>query len=220
MESDDIQSQLPDQTRFTPVRLMIALFILLVILVWYVPNYIIKNNPSPQAIPQISDVITGDELAQVEQPIQSWDQLYTLIHPQDPLVKRVSDRIVSLSCSDTSNVCRAKAIFGFVQQRFRYVNDPTAFEYIKGPLDALVSQVGDCDDASVLAANLLLAVGIDVRLVFVLGHVYVEARLPDAPLGYKSQDDWVALDLTCRNCEFGQTGERYSSEETRYMSLS
>lgn len=206
-----------DKPIITPLRIIGLLFIVLITVAWYIPSHVIKNNPSPIAIPHISDVITGSELIAVELPISTWNDLYTLIHPQDVAVKRVADRIVALSCKDTSEVCRAKAIFAFVQQRFNYVNDPTTFEYIKGPLDSLVSQVGDCDDASVLAANLLMAVGITARLVFVPGHVYVEAMLPQASKRYKSQGDWVPLDLTCTYCAFGETGQKYKEVQKEYL---
>jgi hypothetical protein len=36
-------------------------------------------------------------------------------------------------------------------------------------------------------------------------HVYVEAYIPEAISSYKaySKQNWVALDATCKNCDFG-----------------
>jgi transglutaminase-like putative cysteine protease len=79
------------------------------------------------------------------------------------------------------------------------------YDYVKSAQESLKTTGGDCDDASVLAANLLQAVGIRTRFVFIPGHVYIQAYLPDALKRYKTEDnDFVSLDLTCRSCSIGE----------------
>jgi transglutaminase-like putative cysteine protease len=95
-------------------------------------------------------------------------------------------------------------MFYFVRDNIEYVNDPVKKEYIKGAKETLVSKVGDCDDHSVLLANLLQAVGIDARFVLITNHIYVQIYLEDARNKYKQEDGWINLDPTCSNCEFGE----------------
>ena len=68
-----------------------------------------------------------------------------------------------------------------------------------------------------MLATLLGSVGIDTRFVFVPGHVYVEAWIPDALRRYKSEDDWVPLDATCNSCGFGEIHYSYSDDAKSYI---
>ena len=109
-----------------------------------------------------------------------------------------------------------------------YVIDPTtpfaefsqntmAVDYIQFPRNTLHYKSGDCDDLSILYASLLQAVGINTRFVFISGHVYIQAFLPDAISKYKIDGDWVNLDLTCKSCEFGEIPYSNSDKEKSYL---
>jgi len=189
-----------------PIRYILGVVLILLLVLWFFPMQAIKLDPEPRNIPSINEVIPS----KIEyEHVDVKGNYLKLLEPNDPVIKGVADKIVASSCSG-SRVCYTKAIYYFVRDNFQYVSDPLTYEYVKGAKESLVSGVGDCDDASVLAANLLQAVGIRTRFVFVPGHVYVEARLPEALKRYKV-DDWVGLDLTCKNCEFGEVvskGER------------
>ena len=76
---------------------------------------------------------------------------------------------------------------------------------------------GDCDDNSVLLANLLQSIGINTRFTFVPRHVYVEAYLPDAIWRHKKEGDWVVLDSTCEYCEFGDISIQSLNQEKTYI---
>jgi len=62
----------------------------------------------------------------------------------------------------------ATAIGQYVQQKVRYVRDPEHIEYLQDPLD-LVDQIvkgeaqGDCDDMALLAATLLISIGVSPK---------------------------------------------------------
>lgn len=194
-----------------PIKTILGIFLILMLLLMIVPFYGIKQNPEPNYLP------TFDELsvAKMIVPNVSGDMRnYIQVTPE---IKRLADMIVTLSCNEPSKVCNAKAIYYFVQSNFNYVNDPLSFEYYKTPQESLLSRNGDCDDASILLSSLLQAIGFSTRFVFVPGHVFVEVELPEAPWGYKSEADWVSLDATCKECEFGDMHYSYSNKEKKFL---
>jgi hypothetical protein len=169
-----------------------------------VPNYTLKLDPMPKHTPSISEVVPGQyDILLVHFNKTSPDDYPSFISPNDAVIKSTADRIISRSGCGNEKICHLKAIFGFVQQNFNYVSDPRAFEYIKTPREALQAEAGDCDDASVLLANLLQAVGIRTRFVFIPQHVYVQAHMPDALRRYR-KGEWINLDPTCSHCEIGE----------------
>ena len=187
-----------------PIKFIIMLFLLLIIVMWVFSYYAVKVDPSPKRIPSIGEVFVQNFEVNISTDRNIINKDYRkLIKPNDPVVKLVADKIVSIGC-EGSKVCQAKAIFYFVRDNFQYVADPNAFEYVKDPRESLVTRVGDCEDSSVLISNLLEAIGITTKFVFIPGHVYVQAYLPEALKRYKTEGDWVSLDATCKNCEFGR----------------
>ena len=174
---------------------------MLIVIVMVVPYYAIRLDPEPKNIPSLEEVaydVKGDGIT-----VSSASEMHKLLKPNDPAIKRVADRIVTKSC-EGNKICHAKAIFYFVRDNFDYVGDPVNYEYIKSAKESLSSKALDCDDFSVLLANLEEAVGVDAEFVFIPGHVYVKIYLPDARKGYKQPDNWIYLDATCSNCRFGE----------------
>ena len=196
-----------------PVKIILGIFLLLLIVMWLVPFYGIKQNPEPNYLPTINDLnIQELTVPQIDDnDIRSYVQT-----TQD--IKQIADKIVTLSCKETHKVCNAKAIFYFVQQNFNYLNDPLAFEYFKTPQESFNSNSGDCDDSSILTASLLQSIGLQTRFVFVPRHVYVQVRMPDAVSSYKDDNDWISLDATCQSCKFGEISYTYSNAEKTFTS--
>jgi hypothetical protein len=187
-----------------PLLWILALFLGLIVILMVIPHYAVRLDPVPKNIPEIDDVIpTNFEIE--ESSVSRREDYGKLVKPYDPVIKQTADRIISKSCKKTnSRICYAKAIFYFVRDKFDYANDPLAYEYVKSARESLITQIGDCDDASVLAANLLQAIGISTRFVFIPRHVFIQIRLPEAMDKYKQEDGWINLDLTCKSCEFGE----------------
>lgn len=205
-----------------PIKIILGIFLLLIIILWLVPYYYVKDNPHPKYIPTIDEVYSPVEVERNNISISSRDKYLLFVDPLNPIVKGVADRISSLSCEYSENyaVCQSKAIYSFVKDNFDYVRDPNSYEYVKTPIESLNNLGGDCDDASVLLASLLGSIGIKTRLVFIPRHVYVEAYLPEASIKYKSykKQDWVAMDPTCKNCEFGEIPLSDINAEKIYLS--
>ena len=191
-----------------PIYFLIAMILIFSMILWIVPNYSVKIDPRPHYIPKYEEVIpnwlNSENLTDIE-PKNHNDYLL-LYRPNDPQIKYIADMIVQKSC-EPNHICHAKAIFEFLKQNFNYVNDPIIGDYVKDPIRIIETRSGDCEDASILLINLLGAVGIRTRLVFIPGHVYVQAYLPDAHKKYHT-DGWVSLDLTCQPCNFGNSIKR------------
>ncbi len=192
-------------------KIFLGLFLIFIIVLWAVPYYGVKQNPEPVMIPSIEEVgVPQMSIPVVSGGITSYVQTTSEI-------KKVADKIIALSCKETHRVCIAKAMFYFVQQNFKYVNDPLVYEYYKTPQEAFHSSVGDCDDSSILLSSLLQSVGFRTRFVFVPGHVYVQVYLPEATPRYKDAENWVDMDATCVGCGFGEVHYSYASKNKKYV---
>ena len=201
----------PDKGK-SPWIYVISVFLLLLIIMMIMPYYSIRLDPEPKAIPSMDDIVPKNIIIPNESlDITSKESFLLAINPSVPVVKQTADRIADYSCKG-NNICYAKAIFYFVRNEFDYINDPSSFEYVKSATESLATGNGDCDDASVLLANLLQAIGIRTRFVFVPGHVYIEAYMPETLKKYRN-DGWVSMDATCEYCEFGEISYKYSDSE-------
>ena len=216
MENNEQEmEEIPEPWYKKPLTYLIALFLILLLVVWYFPTQAVKVDPEPGTIPTLAEVVPGN--IGVNESVHT-EISSALISPYDPAVKQVADKISTVGC-DGGRICQSKAVFYFVRDRFDYVPDPMAYEYVKTARQSLVSQGGDCDDASVLLANLLGAIGVETRFVFMPGHVYVQARLPEALRRYKAAEDWVNLDATCRNCKFGEIPLQNQNQRVSYLNV-
>jgi len=191
------------------------------IILMVVPYYGVKLDPEPKYIPQISEVIVVENTVVntgERRNVNSRDQIRNFLEPNNPRVKNMADRILSLSGCPEDRACYAKALFYFVRDRIGYVNDPPD-EYIK-PFEEMVSvNLGDCDDKSLLLANLLQSVGIYTRFVFVPNHVYVTAYIPDSLKKYHDSEQygWINLDPTCNYCGYGDIARSYVDTEKVFV---
>ncbi|MBW2984710.1 transglutaminase-like domain-containing protein [Candidatus Woesearchaeota archaeon] len=199
-----------------PIKWILSIFLLLIVVLWMVPSYSVRIDPAPNYIPTIDEVVPEFSINATKHNVTSKYDFLELIDPTDPLIKQTADRVSVMGCP-TNRVCHAKAIYYFVRDNFNYVSDPTKFEYVKTAKESLSVQGGDCDDSAVLLATLLEAIGVKTRLVFIPGHVFVQAYLPDALKSYKSMEHWVDLDATCRNCRFGEIPFKNLGKEKAYV---
>ena len=186
----------------SPIKWILAIFLIFILILMIVPRYAVKLDPEPKIIPKLGEVLPLD-ITIINNSINNREDFLKLVQPNDPIIKQVADKIATISCN-SNKICQAKAIFYFVRDNLDYVSDPNRFEYVKSARESLISGGGDCDDASVLLANLEEAIGIKTRFVFIPGHVYIQLWLPKALSRYKTEDDWISIDPTCNNCEFGE----------------
>ncbi len=204
----------------------VAGFLILLMAAFVLPMDTVKWDPAPRDVPQLKEVLVGLSIdvnneTNLVGAVSPQDYKH-LVTPQDPTIKVVADRVAAQSCPPHAT-CTAKALFYFVRDNFAYVPDPAKFEFVKSPKMALASTAGDCDDASVLLANLLQSVGIRTRFAFVPGHVWVQAWIPDARKHYKVNDKnswsygWINVDATCHNCDFGELAPQYQRKKMSFV---
>jgi len=195
-----------------PLKIILGLFLVFLMVLWLVPHYGLKQNPEPDYLPSLKEL----DLKTFIVPEITSTQIKDYIQI-DSEIKQAADKIVSLSCKETSKICNAKAIFYFVQGNFNYLNDPLSFEYYKTPHESLHSNNGDCDDGSILLSSLLQSIGFRTRFVFVPGHVYIQVNIPEAVSSYKDEDGWINLDSTCDGCSFGEINYGYRDSKKTYL---
>ncbi|MGM5484984.1 MAG: transglutaminase-like domain-containing protein [Nanobdellota archaeon] len=201
-ELDETEQEVKDTKK--PLYYILGLVALLVTIMLISTN--IQVDPSPSRIPTIEEVFHEENIAHHNHSINNHKQYRYLYKPAE--TKRIADKISSISC-DGEKVCQAKALYSFVKKNLDYIGEKD--EYIKGPKETLSTGGGDCDDFSILLANLMGSIGLKTRLVFVPNHVYIEAYLPEAAQKYQNQG-WVTIDGTCEPCSFGELPDKYSDK--------
>ena len=212
MEEDELVKDIPWWKG--PIKYILGMFLILMLVLWLVPYYSVKLDPSPNVIPKLEDVVPQDVVVNES---HATEISINMVNGRDPVVKEVADKIVVRACKKEGKICHAKALFYFVRDNFEYISDPTAYEYVKTAKESLVNGGGDCDDSSVLLASLLDAIGVRIRFVFVPNHVYVQAYLPETLKRYKVDGDMVNLDPACKSCDFGEVSWKTFNEEGRVM---
>jgi len=102
------------------------------------------------------------------------------ITPDDPAVQAVAAAIAAKAGTDSS--ARLSGAYNYVTANIKYVTDKTQWGYLEVwqmPDETLKRGLGDCEDSSFLLCSLLLALGINARVVFGehkgKGHAWVEA---------------------------------------------
>lgn len=192
-----------DQSWKKPLKIILALALVLLMIFMALPYGSVRLNPEPQRIPTIEEVLPGDiEVRDEVFMISSRNDFRNFVTPYDPNVKFIANKIATLAC-DGNRVCQAKAMYYFVRDNLEYVADPQGYEYVEPNIEALASGGGDCESGSLVLASLEEAIGVDAQLVFVSGHAYVRIKLDEALNKYK-HDDWIYLDWTCKSCGFGE----------------
>jgi len=194
-----------------PLKIILGLFLILLVTIWIIPHYGIKQNPEPNYTPTLAEL----NILSLSIPTINSNRIQDFIQVNSE-IKQIADKIVTLSCKETHQICNAKAIFYFVQQNFNYLNDPLTFEYYKTPQESLQSNSGDCDDGSILLSSLLQSIGFQTRFVFVPAHVYIQVKIPEAKSVYKQEKGWINLDSTCKDCEFGEINYKYTNSNKQF----
>ncbi len=198
-----------------PFSYLLALILILLIIMVLVPYYGIKLDPMPKNIPTLEAVMPNDidQLAASVDSIPSAERsnLRNLMMQTHEGIRKTAKRIITSSCEE-NELCYAKALFYFVRDNLYYIGDPPN-EFYENPFETMQTKGADCDGLAILLANLESSVGIPTRFAFIPGHVYIQVKVDSAPKKYKEADDWISLDPSCSDCEFGEVP--YSTENRR-----
>ncbi len=198
-----------------PIKWILAIFLVMIIILWAIPHYAIKLDPEPKNLPGLEIIPSLNFSLNISHKINAKADFLDYIDPSNSLIKDLADRIVSTSC-ESSRICQAKALFYFVRDNFEYISDPLNTEYVKTAPETLANKGGDCDDLTILLANLEQAIGIRTRFVFIPGHVYLQINLQEALRKYK-EDGWISLDPACSGCDFGEVSYTVNRELREFI---
>ena len=213
---DEIKEEVEEEKR-SPLVYILALFLILMLILWIVPYYSVKLDPEPKNIPTKESILPANITAgERNTTLITRNEFLSLLYPNDQLIKQTASKVASQSCS-SEKICQAKAIFYFVRDNFDYVSDPRT-EYVESAREVLATGGSDCDGMAVLLANLEMAIGIETRFVFIPDHVYVQIKLDEAMKKYKTDDGWINLDATCSYCEFGEIPYQNIESKKSYVS--
>jgi len=185
-----------------PLKMILAVFLLLIIIFWTLSAYLVKLDPEPKYIPTIEEVIPSD----LKSVNKTYSNFNDAIKPNDIMIKQTADRVVSLAC-EGNQICQAKALYYFVRDNLQYVKDPVNFEYVEDPKTCLAVKTGDCESGTILLASLLGSIGINSEVVVIPRHALLKIKLDDASNRYKI-NNYIYLDWTCSNCRFGEVSLR------------
>ncbi|MFH1770796.1 MAG: transglutaminase-like domain-containing protein [archaeon] len=208
-----------EEKKKSPLIYFIAVFLVLLLVLMIFPTYIVKLDPRPERIPTFEEVFLFEKNLSTEtKTLKSREDFLDFVVPNDPKIKTTANRIVSIACSG-EKICNAKAIYYFVRDNFDYISDPVNFEYVELPEDFMISGGGDCESGTLLMANLMEAVGINAELVFIPSHAFLRIRMPEAMQKYKLDEQWIYLDWTCKNCQFGEIPINNINAEKQFLEV-
>ena len=109
----------------------------------------------------------------------------------------------------------AKAIWHFVVEKIRYINDDKGFDFWQFPQETINLEQGDCEDKSFLVASLLLAAGIpEDRVRVTVGAMHNEKNGQQKAIGHAwpmyrtNRGVWCILETCMKHLPVrGQSGE-------------
>jgi hypothetical protein len=117
------------------------------------------------------------------------------------------------ACKARDGECEITRIWDFIVLNLRYTFDPQETDTFSTVKESLESGGGDCDDASIMFAALLKAIGFKVvlRVISTTGrnweHIYALAGLP-----HEAPKRWIALDATVEGFHPGDEFKPYKSK--------
>jgi transglutaminase-like putative cysteine protease len=197
--SKELEHEKQEIKKIKPMWWILAAVLALLVIMMIVPFYGVRLDPEPKNIPSIADILPED-ISLNENVSQDYQDL---VNPLDPVIRQVASTIASQSCTE-NKICQAKAMYYFVRDNIDYVSDPIAAEYLEEPREVLKTAAADCESGTMLLASMLESIGVDAEMVFITGHAFLRIELANARNKYKQPDDWIYLDWTCNNCEFGE----------------
>jgi len=126
---------------------------------------------------------------------------------------RLLSNLLQFSSSTQSDVDKINFAASFIQN-LEYKSDVTEDDYPNYPVETLFNIDGgcDCEDMSILTANILDQMGYDVALLRLTGHMAVGIKLDTVP-GHNVYDSgYYFLETTSKNHVVGYISSAYTSK--------
>jgi len=118
--------------------------------------------------------------------------------------------------------CKSCFAIAYVQS-LHYVKDAsTGFdEYPKYPVETLIDETGDCEDTAYLAASIIRAMGVDVILINLPGHMAVGVWCEECIGSYYEWEGkkYFYLETTGEGWELGEIPEQYKGQSATLIEI-
>ncbi len=188
----------PSPKRAIVPLILLSIIIMVSLTLWAIPYYNVHPSAKARNVPSIDDLAFNFSFG--ERPNSSQMTSFVQVSPE---IKASAAFIASSTCKNVDKRCYAQALFYFVRDNIKYVNDPLN-EYYELPSETLLARSADCDGQAILLASLLTSVGIEYRFAYKPNHVWVQANVPKNTLLSKEYSyEWIDLDTTCKKCRPG-----------------
>ena len=133
----------------SPLWGVVGVFLILIIIMSYLPATGYSKDKEPTAIPSLAEVRAFDN------------------------VKDMATFIASYGCDSGDLSCQIKAQYYFVRDEIDYVKDPVGEEYIESPLVVVNTGGADCESGSILLSSLLGSIGVYSELYVIPSHALI-----------------------------------------------
>lgn len=191
---------MPSPKRAVIPIIILSLIIIISLITWAIPYYSLHPTAKVRNVPSIEEIPFNITFSFNERPDNNLINSFVQVSSE---VKASAAFIASSTCKNADKRCYAQALFYFVRDNIKYVNDPLD-EYYELPTETLLARSADCDGHAILLASLLSSVGVEYRFVYKPSHVWVQARVPKNSLFSKDYSyEWIDLDATCKKCRPG-----------------
>jgi hypothetical protein len=140
----------------------------------------------------------------------------------DPFIERIAE-LISDKNAEKGFLCKSCLAISFIQSLSYIYDFYTGYdEYPKYPVETFFEKNGDCEDTSYLAASIIYALGVDVRLVILPSHmaIAVSFNCDTAGTYYKADGKcYYYVETTSEDFEVGEIPNQFSSTRAELINI-
>lgn len=150
--------------------------------------------------------------------------VYATDQVDDPYITKLANQFQQwMNQMDLNQVDRVNFVAAFTQSLTGVASDTVANadNYPQYPLETMIEQKGDCEDAAILAAALLKELDYEVVFIRIEGHLGlgVVCEEGEGSIYYENGIEYIYLETTAQGWELGQIPPQYFSSEYEIFSL-
>lgn len=125
------------------------------------------------------------------------EQMAALVdkYSKDVRIRRLAIQIVN-GVRERDHRGEVEAIFAWVKNNIRFVQDPYGREWVQSPVKTLEFEAGDCDDISVLAGALVRSIGYNTAFKTIKADKRIPQEFSHVYLMVDIDGRWVAADAS------------------------
>lgn len=121
-----------------------------------------------------SRAISASKFSEDEKLIKQVEPYINTVKTSDVDIRAKAGQIVK-DCPSGDSECSVNAVYRYITENLRYVNDPKSRQIIQTPEETLAINGGDCEDLSILINSYLENLGIETATVLTPDHAYAAA---------------------------------------------